>query len=44
MRDLVKLQIKVAELIKEGFIKSYDALINYLRRIWVEKNQPAELS
>ena len=34
MRDLVKLQIKVAELIKEGFIKSYDALINYLRRIW----------
>lgn len=44
MRDLVKLQIKVAELIKEGFIKSYDALINYLRRIWLEKNQPAELS
>ena len=44
MRDLVKLQIKVAELIKEGFIKSYDALINYLRRIWMEKNQPAELS
>lgn len=44
MRDLVKLQIKVTELIKEGFIKSYDALIDYLRRVWIERNQPAELS
>ena len=44
MRDLVKMQIKVTELIKEGFIKSYDALINYLRRIWIERNQPKELS
>ncbi len=44
MRDLVKMQIKVTELIKEGFIKSYDALIDYLRRIWIERNQPKELS
>lgn len=44
MRDLVKMQIKVTELIKEGFIKSYDSLIDYLRRIWIERNQPAELS
>jgi hypothetical protein len=44
MRDLVKMQIKVMELIKEGFIKSYDALIDYLRRIWIERNQPKELS
>lgn len=44
MRDLVKMQIKVTELIKEGFIKSYEALINYLRRIWIERNQPKELS
>lgn len=44
MRDLVKMQIKVTELIKEGFIESYDALINYLRRIWIERNQPKELS
>lgn len=44
MRDLVKMQIKVTELIKEGFIESYEALINYLRRIWIERNQPKELS
>lgn len=44
MRDLVKMQIKVTELIKEGFIESYDALIDYLRRIWIERNQPKELS
>lgn len=44
MIDLVKMQIKVTELIKEGFIESYEALINYLRRIWIERNQPKELS
>lgn len=44
MRDLLKLQIKVSELIKEGFIKTYDQLINYLRKIWTEKYQPKELA
>jgi hypothetical protein len=44
MRELVKLQIKVSELIKEGFIKTYDQLINYLRKIWMEKYQPKELA
>lgn len=44
MRELVKLQIKVSELIKEGFIKTYDQLINYLRKIWTEKYQPKELA
>lgn len=44
MRDLVKMQIKVTDLIKEGFIRSYDGLIDYLRRVWVERNQPIELS
>ncbi len=44
MRDLVKMQIKVTDLIKEGFIKSYDALIYYLKLVWVERNQPVELS
>jgi uncharacterized damage-inducible protein DinB len=43
MRELVKLQIKVSELIKEGFIKTYEQLINYLRKIWVTKYQPKEL-
>lgn len=44
MRELLKLQIKVSELIKEGFIKNYDQLINYLRKIWTEKYQPKELA
>lgn len=44
MRELLKLQIKVSELIKEGFIKTYDQLINYLRKIWAEKYQPKELA
>ena len=44
MRELLKLQIKFSELIKEGFIKTYDQLINYLRKIWMEKYQPKELA
>ena len=44
MRELVKMQIKVTELIKEGFIKSYDSLLDYLRKTWTEKYQPKELS
>lgn len=44
MRELVKMQIKVTELIKEGFIKSYDSLLDYLRKTWTEKYQPKELA
>lgn len=44
MNELLRLQIKVSELIKEGFIKNYDQLINYLRKIWTEKYQPKELA
>lgn len=44
MRELLKLQIKVTELIREKFIKTYDQLINYLRKIWMEKYQPKELA
>lgn len=44
MRELVKLQIKVSELINEGFIKTYEQLINYLRKSWVNKYQPLELA
>lgn len=43
MRELLRLQIKVAELIKEGFIKNFNGLINYLRGLWIEKYQPKEL-
>jgi len=43
MRELLKLQIKVTELIREGFIKTYDQLINYLRKLWTDKYQPLEL-
>lgn len=44
MRELVKMQIKVTELIKDGFIKSYDSLLDYLRKTWTEKYQPKELA
>lgn len=40
MRDLFQFERKVADLINEGFITSYDALINYLRRMWREKHTP----
>lgn len=43
MKELLKLQIKVTELIREGFIKTYDQLINYLRKLWTDKYQPLEL-
>lgn len=43
MKELLKLQIKVTELIREGFIKTYDQLINYLRKLWTDKYQPIEL-
>ncbi len=44
MRELVKMQIKVTELIEDGFIKTYDQLINYLRNVWIKKYQPKELN
>lgn len=40
MRDLLELEKKVATLINEGFIESYDQLINYLRKLWANKYQP----
>lgn len=43
MIELVKMQIKVTELIEDGFIKTYDQLINYLRGVWIKKYQPKEL-
>lgn len=39
-RELWKLEIKLADLIDDGFIKSYDELISYLRKKWCDKYQP----
>lgn len=40
MRDLWQLEHKVADLVNEGFIKSYDGIIEYLRRVWRDKFTP----
>lgn len=39
-RDLFQLEKKVADLINEGFIRSFDSLISYLRNQWQRKNNP----
>lgn len=40
---LAELERHIASLINEGFIRSYDQLINYLRKKWQEKYQPKVL-
>ena len=40
MQELFTLERKVAHLINEGFIKDYDGLIAYLRKKYIEKNNP----
>lgn len=40
MRELWQLEHKVSDLINEGFIKSYDELIEYLRRTWINRYTP----
>lgn len=44
MRQLVDLECKVAMLIKEGFIRSLDEVINYLRRQWLRMNPAVRLN
>lgn len=39
-RDLYEFEHKIAELINDGFIKSYDELINYLRKQYTKRNYP----
>lgn len=43
MRELFELERKVASLINEGFIKDFDGLLAYLRRLWNAKYRPAIL-
>ena len=40
-RELWMFEKKVATLINEGFIRSFDGLINYLRRQWQINNNPS---
>lgn len=40
-RELFQLEKKVADLINEGFIQSFDNLIVYLRKQWNMRNKPA---
>lgn len=39
-RELFQLEKKITDLINEGWIKSYDGLIEYLKKQWKIKNQP----
>jgi hypothetical protein len=43
VRELWELERDISKLIKDGFIKSFDELIKYLRRKWQEKYVPKEL-
>lgn len=39
-KELWQLELKVADLIEDGFINSYKEIIDYLRKKWVKKYQP----
>ena len=43
-RELYELERKVADLINEGFIKSYDQMITYLKNVYRHKYLPAVFS
>lgn len=43
-RELYELERKVADLINEGFIKSYDQMITYLKNVYWHKYLPAVFS
>lgn len=40
LRELSALELKLSELIDDGFIKSYEELLAYLRKQWNNKYQP----
>lgn len=44
MKELFSLEHKLADLIEDGFITSYEQLISYLRKKWIERWQPKELT
>ena len=44
MRELVKLQEMITELIDNGYIKTYEGIRQYLLNTWRKNNQPKELT
>lgn len=42
-QELFALEVKLSELIEDGFISTYDNLMNYLRKKWCEKHTPTLL-
>lgn len=44
MRELVKLQEMIIELVDNGYIKTYEGIRQYLLNTWRKKNQPKELT
>lgn len=40
LRQLSLLELKISELINDGFINTYDDLLKYLRKQWNNKHQP----
>ena len=44
MRELVKLQEMIIELMDNGYIKTYEGIRQYLLNTWRKKNQPKELT
>ena len=42
-RDLLTMERKVADLINDGFLRTYDNVMSYLRMKWKEKYTPAIL-
>jgi hypothetical protein len=40
LRELSNLEVKLSELINDNFIKSYNELMDYLRKQWVKKHEP----
>lgn len=40
MRELFRFECKVADLIDEGFLKSFNAVMGYLRDMWRRKHTP----
>jgi vacuolar-type H+-ATPase subunit I/STV1 len=43
MKELTELQKKLTMLIKEGFIKDFNSLKEYIRGLWKAKYQPKEI-
>lgn len=44
LKKLADLEIKITELINDGFITNYTQLMNYLRKQWTKEHQPKILS